>query len=242
MLVDSGMPVDRAAFEERLWSLVDPGDLRWVVVTHDDRDHTGSLAAVLARAPGAKLITNAISLTRLSEEFDIPAERVITVNPGSRMAIGDRRFTFFRPPTFDSPGTPAMFDHRDGTLFSTDSFGNVVPERARHMGDVRVEEFLAGFEVLNRAIAPWTAMADAEKFGRSTPSWKPCPASRVCRSGCPALTWIWRPHSTRTASDVTEDIAVRRIAAPPETVPRRGPVTVSRRLRGPGEDWRRPQG
>lgn len=52
MLVDTGMPVDREAFEEALWSLVDPGDLRWIAVTHDDRDHTGSLVSLLRRAPG----------------------------------------------------------------------------------------------------------------------------------------------------------------------------------------------
>jgi len=167
MLVDAGMPVDRAAFEEALWSLVDPEDLRWVVITHDDRDHTGSLAAVLDRAPGAKLVMNAISLTRLSEEFDIPAERVVTVNPGSRISIGDRRLTFLRPPTFDSPGTLAMFDHRDGTLFSSDSFGTVLPKKAQHIGDARVEEFFEGFDVLNRAIAPWTAMVDADRFDRN---------------------------------------------------------------------------
>ncbi|WP_449345284.1 hypothetical protein [Streptomyces narbonensis] len=57
-------------FLKSLWSLIDPADLRWVVVTHDDRDHTGALARVLEAAPRAKVLTHAISLTRLSEEFD----------------------------------------------------------------------------------------------------------------------------------------------------------------------------
>jgi flavorubredoxin len=170
MLVDSGMPVDREEFEDALWSLVDPGDLRWIAITHDDRDHTGSLARILDRTPGAKVITNGISLTRLSEEFDIPRERVVTVNPGSRMMIGDRLLTFHRPPTFDSPGTLAMFDHTDGTLFSSDSFGTVLPETVRHFGDADVKEFFEGFDVLNRAISPWTALVDAGRFHRTVHS------------------------------------------------------------------------
>ncbi|MEU7074510.1 MBL fold metallo-hydrolase [Streptomyces narbonensis] len=166
MLVDTGMPVDREGFLESLWSLVDPADLRWVVVTHDDRDHTGALARVLEAAPHAKVLTHAISLTRLSEEFDIPRERVVTANPGSRVKIGDRELSFHRPPTFDSPGTLAVFDHSDGTLYSSDSFGTVVEETTQEFADLDEAEFLHGFDVLNRAIAPWTALADEGKFLR----------------------------------------------------------------------------
>ncbi|MER8182940.1 MBL fold metallo-hydrolase [Kitasatospora sp. NPDC094015] len=165
-LVDTGMPVDRAAFQEALWSLIDPADLRWVVVTHDDRDHTGSLPAILEAAPQARLITNPISLTRLGEEFHIPGERVVTVNPGGTWKLPDRTISFHRPPTYDSPGTVALFDHSDGTLYSSDSFGTVVAEPAQHLSEIPEDEFFSGFSILNRAIAPWTAMAGEEKFRR----------------------------------------------------------------------------
>ncbi|MCT2594723.1 MBL fold metallo-hydrolase [Streptomyces sp. N2-109] len=167
LLVDTGMPVDREGFLDALWSLVDPRELRWIVVTHDDRDHTGSLMSVLDAAPQAKLLTNAITLTRLSEEFGIPRERVVTVNPGHRIEAGGRELSFYRPPTFDSPGTLAVFDHLDGTLFSSDSFGTVLPSIGRHISDIPEEEFFEGFDILNRAIAPWTAVADPRKFGQA---------------------------------------------------------------------------
>ncbi|MFE3073388.1 MBL fold metallo-hydrolase [Streptomyces sp. NPDC059247] len=166
LLVDTGMPVDREGFTDALWSLIDPADLRWVVVTHDDRDHTGALVRVLAEAPNAKVLANAISLTRISEEFSIPQDRVVTANPGSRVKLGDRELSFHRPPTFDSPGTLAVFDHSDGTLYSSDSFGTVVEEIAHDLTDLAEEEFFHGFEVLNRAIAPWTALVDEAKFLR----------------------------------------------------------------------------
>lgn len=164
LLVDTGMPVDRGDFIEALWSLIDPADLRWIAVTHDDRDHTGAVTALLDAAPQAKLITNGISLTRLTEEFSIPKERVVTANPGNRLKIADRELSFYRPPTFDSPGTLAIFDHADGTLFSSDSFGTVLKNYAQHLSDIPEEEFFAGFDVLNRAIAPWTALVDVRKF------------------------------------------------------------------------------
>lgn len=165
-LVDTGMPVDREGFLESLWSLIDPAELRWVVVTHDDRDHTGALARVLEAAPRAKVLTNAISLTRISEEFSIPQDRVVTANPGSRVKVGDRELSFHRPPTFDSPGTLAVFDHSDGSLYSSDSFGTVVEEMTPDFTDLSETEFFHGFDVLNRAIAPWTALVDEAKFVR----------------------------------------------------------------------------
>ncbi|MFF0557219.1 MBL fold metallo-hydrolase [Streptomyces sp. NPDC004266] len=166
LLVDTGMPVDREGFLDSLWSLIDPADLRWVVVTHDDRDHTGALGRILEAAPRAKVLANAISVTRISEEFSIPQERVVTANPGSRVKVGDRELSFHRPPTFDSPGTLAVFDHSDGTLYSSDSFGTVVEEIRQDFTDLSEEEFFHGFEVLNRAIAPWTALVDEAKFLR----------------------------------------------------------------------------
>ena len=167
MLVDTGMPVDRVAFQEQLWSLVDPEDLRWVIVTHDDRDHTGSLMAILERAPHARLITNGVSLIRLTEEFDVPFDRVVQVNPGQRIRLGGRRLELFRPPVFDSPGTIAVLDHESGTLFSSDSFGTILPGSADAETDVLGVDYLDGFDVFNRAIAPWSALARPEEITRA---------------------------------------------------------------------------
>src|SRR6476661_8552485 len=60
-LVDTGLSPQTEEFRSALWSLVDPADLRWIVVTHDDRDHTGSLRAILDEAPQARVVTNFVS-------------------------------------------------------------------------------------------------------------------------------------------------------------------------------------
>ena len=40
---------------------VDPQKLKWVWLTHDDADHTGSIRRVMELAPNARLVTNAFS-------------------------------------------------------------------------------------------------------------------------------------------------------------------------------------
>ena len=51
VLVDTGLPDSRSGFLEALWNLIDPADLRWIYLTHPDRDHTGSLMRFWRRPP-----------------------------------------------------------------------------------------------------------------------------------------------------------------------------------------------
>jgi len=46
VLVDTGMGIESDAFMKALESIIDPQDLRWVWLTHDDADHTGSIQKV----------------------------------------------------------------------------------------------------------------------------------------------------------------------------------------------------
>lgn len=167
ILVDTGLAVDRGRFEEALWSLVDPADLRWVVLTHDDRDHCGNLKEVLMAATGATVVTNALTVARLGEEWDVPGRRVRAVNPGRTVALGDRTLSFLRPPSYDSPATLAVYDHAADALFSADSFGTVLPEVVDHAGDADRSAYLEGMALFTRANAPWTALVDPDRWDRA---------------------------------------------------------------------------
>ena len=123
VLVDTGMGASKRAFLDALWSEVDPADLRWIYLTHPDRDHTGSLMEVLAAAPSARLVTTFLGMELLSIDFQIPPERVFLLNPGQSLDVGDRRITTFRPPLYDSPATTGFTDERSGACFTSDCFG-----------------------------------------------------------------------------------------------------------------------
>ena len=47
VLVDTGMAIDSGEFMKALESVIDPQHLKWVWLTHDDADHTGSIQHVL---------------------------------------------------------------------------------------------------------------------------------------------------------------------------------------------------
>jgi glyoxylase-like metal-dependent hydrolase (beta-lactamase superfamily II) len=167
VLVDTGLPTERDDFLERLWSVVEPEDLSCVFLTHEDHDHAGNLLAVLEAAPRARLVTNYVTVGKLLEAGTLPLDRVVVVNPGDRVPGVERELAVLRPPAYDSPGTIGLQDARTGAVFTVDAFGTYLPELAERLEDVPEEDALAGLVDFNRANHPWTAVADAGRFGEA---------------------------------------------------------------------------
>ena len=85
---------------------VHPADLRWIYLTHPDRDHTGSLMEVLEAAPAACLVTTFLGLGILSLEYVIPPSASSCLTRVSHLILvtgalppsGRRSTTARRPP------------------------------------------------------------------------------------------------------------------------------------------------
>ena len=107
VLVDTGMGIESEEFMKALESVIDPKDLRWIWLTHDDAEHTGSIQKVLETAPKARLVANSLAVLRMSTVWPIPMHRVYWLNSGDSINVGDRTLTAIRPPLFDNPTTIA---------------------------------------------------------------------------------------------------------------------------------------
>ncbi len=167
VLVDTGQAADRDSFLHRLWSLVDPDDLRWVFLTHEDRDHAGNLLAVLEAADRSRLVTNYVTVGKLLEGFSVPLERVVVVNPGQTFSTTQRQLGVIRPPLFDASGTVGLTDPATGAVFTVDAFGTYLPELVETIDDVPSAESAAGLADFNRANHPWAELVDQGRFKRA---------------------------------------------------------------------------
>src|SRR6266699_2257098 len=56
VIVDTGTPANRKQWLEDVFSLVDPIDVRWVYLSHDDVDHSGNLEQVMEACPNATMV------------------------------------------------------------------------------------------------------------------------------------------------------------------------------------------
>lgn len=154
-LIDTGPPATSDVLIERLSALVDLEDLRWVWITHADPDHVGALAAVLERAPAARVVTTFMGLGKLGLSGLVPPERAYLINPGQRLDIGDRELVALRPPIYDAPETLAAFDSRTRALFAADAFGALLEAPAEAAADIAPAVLRRGMLTWAGVDAPW---------------------------------------------------------------------------------------
>ena len=164
VLVDTGMGIESKEFMRALESIIDPRDLRWVWLTHDDADHTGSIQKVLEAAPSARLAANSLAVLRMSSAWPVPMHRVFWLNPGDSISVGDRELTAVRPPLFDNPTTIGVYDNKSKAFFSADFFGAIIPSPAQNADDVREEDLAQGMISWASGDNPWVHMVEPGIF------------------------------------------------------------------------------
>ncbi len=106
------MGIESEQYMKTLESIIDPQDLKWVWLTHDDADHTGSIQKVLEAAPSARLAANSLVVLRMSMAWPVPMHRVYWINSGDGIRVSDRTLTAVRPPLFDNPTTIGIYDNK----------------------------------------------------------------------------------------------------------------------------------
>ena len=167
VLVDTGMGIESEEFMKALKSIIDPRDLKWVWLTHDDADHTGNLQKVLQAAPNARLAAYSLAVLRMSTAWSVPMDRVYWLNPGDSISAGDRKLTAVRPPLFDNPTTIGLYDDKSETFFSADCFGAIIPSPAQSTNDVARAGLAQGMAIWASLDNPWVHMVKPSEFSQA---------------------------------------------------------------------------
>lgn len=168
VVVDTGLGLPDRDFVQTLSTVMDPAEVRWIWLTHPDRDHTGGLFNLLEAAPRARLITTFLGAGLMSTERPLPLDRLYLLNPGQKLDVGDRTLHAFRPPLFDSPATVGFYDDRSRACFSSDCFGaplqTVALAGAGDASDVPAADLL-GAQLLWATIdSPWVHSVDTGRY------------------------------------------------------------------------------
>lgn len=236
VLIDAGMGVDGEQFIDALASIIDLGALRWVWLTHDDADHTGSLRRVLELAPHARLVTHGMSALRMASWWPVPLDRVHAIRVGDRLAVGDRTLRAVAPPLFDNPMSTGFLDEATGALFSVDSFGAVLPEATQDAADVPADVLAGGMQAWATADSPWAHLLDRQRFGQVLEGVRRLQPTRILSSHLPAAngTSLERflqvlgsvPDAEPAVAPNDEEFA-QMVAALTEMQPEQPPVAVT---------------
>jgi glyoxylase-like metal-dependent hydrolase (beta-lactamase superfamily II) len=187
MLIDTGLASDGPDFIAALSAAVDPADLRWIWLTHDDADHTGNIQPVMELAPQARLATHGIAAIRMTTWWPLPLDRVHAITLGDRLDVGDRTLRAIRPPTFDNPMSTGIVDESTGSLFSVDAFGAVLPSAVRDFGELAEEELVGGMTAWTALDSPWAHLVDRSRFAESLDEVRKLGSTSVFSSHLPAV-------------------------------------------------------
>jgi flavorubredoxin len=165
VVVDTGTPLNRARYLDDLFSLVDPDDVRWVFISHDDVDHYGNLHEVMAACPNATLVASWFLCDRVAvDRLDVPPFRWRWLNDGETLDVGDRALAAIRPPLYDSPTTRGLFDPTTGVYWASDCYATPVPSPTAFVDELDPDAWAAGFDMFQTWNSPWVSMVDAGRF------------------------------------------------------------------------------
>jgi flavorubredoxin len=187
VIVDTGCLFLRDTWMENAFSVVEPEDVRWIFLSHDDHDHIGNLDAALDMCPNATLIASFSIVGRLAGDVALPLERMRWLGVGESLDIGDRVLTAVRPPMFDSPATRGLFDSSTGLLWAVDSFGALVQGEVYEADDVAPDLYDQSFAVLNSWNTPWLEWVDTARFAAHVDDTRSLPIEVVASAHGPVL-------------------------------------------------------
>ncbi len=125
--------------EEMLMNIsehVEPSRIDYVIVNHLEKDHSGSLEEVMARAPRAKIYCSTRGKPGLIDKY---GERwpIQAVKTGDTLRLGRKTLRFVEVPMVHWPDSMLTYVEEDKVLLSNDAFGQHIATSQRFEDEVR---------------------------------------------------------------------------------------------------------
>ena len=96
----------------------------YVVANHAEQDHSGTLPQVLERYPEAQVVCTPKCKGMLVDLGLAPEDRILAVDDGTTLSLGDRTLEFIHAPWVHWPETMLTYLREDKILFPCDFFGS----------------------------------------------------------------------------------------------------------------------
>lgn len=124
-LIDATKPEFGAELLRRVREIIDPSKIDYFICNHAEIDHSGSMPAIMAAAPNAKIITS-IKGAELLERHHKQGWTYETVKTNDTLSIGARTLQFATIPMVHWPDSMVTYVIEDRLLFSNDAFGQQI--------------------------------------------------------------------------------------------------------------------
>lgn len=97
--------------------------LDYIISNHAEPDHAGSIPAVLAAFPEAKVLANPKCRTLLATGLDLARDSIGLIQDNGTLSLGDKSLRFLWMPWVHWPDSTSTYLEQDNILFTCDFFG-----------------------------------------------------------------------------------------------------------------------
>lgn len=112
-------------WKENLERVLDGRTPDYLVVSHLEPDHAGSIKEFADKYPEAKIVASTKAIAMLPQFFEIAdlADRAVAVKEGEELSLGSHTLQFFMAPMVHWPEVMVEYEKSEKILFSADGFG-----------------------------------------------------------------------------------------------------------------------
>jgi flavorubredoxin len=132
--------VDPSKMDALMSQLEDVPEVDYVVSHHAEQDHSGTIPAILEKYGGAKVVSTARARGMLVDLLAIPEERIVPIEDGETLSLGDKTLEFINTPWVHWPETMVSYLREDRILFSCDFFGSHLATTELYASESRILE------------------------------------------------------------------------------------------------------
>jgi flavorubredoxin len=95
----------------------------YIIATHGEQDHSGSIPAMLEKFPMAIVVTNQVCANNLKEMLLIPDDKIQVIKNDEELSLGDKTLQFKIAPGVHWPDTMFTYIKEDNILCTCDFLG-----------------------------------------------------------------------------------------------------------------------
>lgn len=183
-------------YREKLLSVTDPGEIKYIICNHTEPDHSGSLRGLLELAPDATVVGSGQALTYLGEMLGRTFKSQ-KVKDGDVIDLGNMKLRIIGAPNLHWPDSIYSYLEEEALLFTCDSFGAHYADEA--MWDDQVGNFMEAFDYyFDVILKPYSKflLKAIEKI-------RTLPIDMICPGHGPILRSTWKEkieHSSLRAT------------------------------------------
>lgn len=164
VIVDTGTAINRERWLGQAFTIVEPADVRWIFISHGDRDHIGNLEPLLEACPNATVITTHWGVVYTLADGFPRLDRMRWVNDGDKFDAGDRTLHAVCPPMWDGASTRGLYDPTTGVYWAADCFASHLTHPVTSAAELDPTFWAESLLHEHRSNPGWHHLLDPAKF------------------------------------------------------------------------------